>query len=103
MSKMDRKTLIVVISVCAAFVVVFALAIVLVLYTSDRDLEGGKQMQEDVAGVWIASVANIDFPSSTNLDAQTLRGEIDAIVDKTAELGLNTIYFQVRPCADALY
>ncbi len=103
MSKMDRKTLVVVTSICAAFVVVFALAIVLVLYTSDRDPAEGEQMQEDVAGVWIASVANIDFPSSTNLDAQTLRGEIDAIVDKTAELGLNTIYFQVRPCADALY
>ena len=97
MSKIDRKTLVVVISICAAFVVVFALAIVLVLYTSDRNPTGEEKMQEDVAGVWIASVANIDFPSSTNLDAQTLREEIDAIVDKTSDLGLNTIYFQVRP------
>lgn len=104
MSKMDRKTFIVVTSICAAFVLVFALAIVLVLFTSDKTQEQEKDaVQEDIAGVWIASVTNIDFPSKTDLDADALRKEIDAIVETTAELGLNTIYFQVRPCADALY
>ena len=104
MSKMDRKTFIVVTSICAAFVLVFALAILLVLLTWDKDAKTGANLdQEEVAGVWIASVTNIDFPSSPGLDADTLRGEIDAIVENTASLGLNTIYFQVRPCADALY
>lgn len=104
MSKMDRKTFIIVTSICAAFVLIFALAIFLVLLTWEKDTKTGANLgQDEVAGVWIASVTNIDFPSSPNLDADTLRGEIDAIVENTASLGLNTIYFQVRPCADALY
>ena len=105
MSKMDRKTFIVVTSICAALVLVFSLAIVLVLFTSDKKApeKAFDAAQEDIAGVWIASVTNIDFPSSTDMDADALQKEIDAIVENTQALGLNTIYFQVRPCADALY
>lgn len=104
MSKMDRKTFIAVTAICAAFVFVFALAILLVFLTSDKGSKTKEKLeQEEIAGVWIASVTNIDFPSSPNLDADALRAEINAIVENTANLGLNTIYFQVRPCADALY
>jgi len=57
MSKIDRKTLVVVISICAAFVVVFALAIVLVLYTSDRNPTGEEKMLQIlislVAQIWM--------------------------------------------------
>ena len=104
MSKMDRKTFIIVTSVCGAFVLVFALAILLVFLTVDRRAKADTTWgTEEIDGVWIATVTNIDFPSSPGLDADALRSEIDAIVENTASLGLNTIYFQVRPCADALY
>ena len=57
----------------------------------------------EVRGVWIASVYNIDYPASPELSADELRAGLDDILDTCAETGLNTIFFQVRPCCDALY
>jgi len=53
--------------------------------------------------VWVATVLNLDFPSRQNLSATEMKREIDAIVVRTAELGLNAIIFQVRPTGDAFY
>lgn len=57
----------------------------------------------EVRGVWIASVYNIDYPSRTDLTADQLKAEIDAILDTCERTGLNTVFFQVRPHCDALY
>lgn len=57
----------------------------------------------EVRGVWIASVYNIDYPSSPDLSAEQLKAEIDAILDTCEKNGLNTVFFQVRPSCDALY
>ena len=54
-------------------------------------------------GAWVASVANIDWPSAPGLPEAQLRAEIDAIVERAAALGLNALVLQVRPAADALY
>lgn len=58
---------------------------------------------EDMRGVWIASVSNIDFPSKPGLSAEQQMKELDAIVDNAGYMGLNAIFFQVRPTGDALY
>ena len=57
----------------------------------------------EMRGVWIATVGNINFPSRQGLGEKQLKAELDAIVKNCSELGLNTIFFQVRPAADALY
>lgn len=57
----------------------------------------------EVRGVWIASVYNIDYPSRTDLTAEELKNEIDAILDTCEHAKLNTVFFQVRPHCDALY
>ncbi len=57
----------------------------------------------EVRGVYIASVYNIDFPSRANLSAAALKAELDGILNTAADAGLNTVFFQVRPTADALY
>ncbi len=57
----------------------------------------------EVRGVWIASVYNIDYPSKTDLSADALKAEIDAILDTCVRSNLNTVFFQVRPTCDALY
>lgn len=57
----------------------------------------------EVRGVWIASVYNIDYPSRTDLTAEQLRSEIDAILNTCEKNKLNTVFFQVRPSCDALY
>lgn len=57
----------------------------------------------EVRGVWVATVFNIDYPSSTDLDPDSLASELDAILDLCESRRLNTVYFQVRPSCDALY
>ena len=54
-------------------------------------------------GAWVATVANIDWPSQPGLPAAQQRAEAVAILDRTAALKLNAIILQVRPAADALY
>lgn len=58
---------------------------------------------EEVRGLYIATVYNIDYPSRCDLSAEALRAELDRILDDTEAAGLNTVYFQVRPACDALY
>lgn len=59
--------------------------------------------QDGMRGVWVATVANIDYPSCQGLTADELKSEADTILDNIAAMGLNTVFFQVRPSADALY
>ena len=54
-------------------------------------------------GVWVTTVFNLDFPSAQGISAQAMKDEIDAIVARTADMGLNAIIFQVRPTGDAFY
>ena len=70
---------------------------------SDEPTKKLRNPNAEIRGVWIASVENIDFPSKQGLDAETLKAELEDIVNTTAKAGLNTIYFQVRPASDALY
>ncbi len=58
---------------------------------------------EELRGIYIATVCNIDFPSGRGLDAESLRRELDSIIDTTLSVGCNAIYFQVRGEADAMY
>jgi len=52
---------------------------------------------------WVATVANIDWPSKKGLTVAQQQQEIIRIVDRAKELNLNALIFQVRPAADALY
>jgi len=54
-------------------------------------------------GVWVATVANIDWPSRRDLTVAEQQAEIVAIVRRAHELNLNAIILQVRTSADALY
>ena len=55
-------------------------------------------------GAWIATVANIDWPSVEAVgDKEKQQAEMVWILDSLASLGINAVIFQVRPTADALY
>ena len=57
----------------------------------------------EMRGIWVASVANIDWPSAPGLSSEVLMAEADAILNRSVTMGLNTVFLQVRPCSDALY
>jgi uncharacterized lipoprotein YddW (UPF0748 family) len=54
-------------------------------------------------GAWLATVANIDWPSKPGLPVAQQKAELLALLDRAAQLHFNAILFQVRPVSDALY
>ena len=54
-------------------------------------------------GAWVATVANIDWPSKKGLSTAEQQAEARALLDTAARLGLTAIIFQVRTSADAFY
>ncbi|MBX7550039.1 family 10 glycosylhydrolase [Streptomyces sp. tea 10] len=64
-----------------------------------RRARGSSEMR----GVWLATVDNRDWPSRPGLPAADQRRELIAYLDEAARDRLNTVMFQVRPTADALW
>ncbi len=60
-------------------------------------------LAREYRGAWVATVANIDWPSSNSISVARQKTELLAILDRAAELKLNMVVFQVRPGCDALY
>src|SRR5687767_9697597 len=60
-------------------------------------------LPREFRGVWVATVANIDWPSRKGLPADAQQAELRAILDKAVALRLNAVVLQVRPMCDALY
>ena len=55
-------------------------------------------------GAWIATVANIDWPSEEAVgNTATQKEEMIGILDSLQTIGINAIIFQIRPTSDALY
>jgi len=54
-------------------------------------------------GLWIATVANIDWPSRSDLTVNAQQGELGLILDVAQNAGLNAVVLQVRAAGDALY
>lgn len=59
---------------------------------------------------WVSSVINLDWPSASSLaiknDAERIKRqkeELVSILDDIVAMNMNTVIFQVVPCADALY
>ncbi|AJP01196.1 hypothetical protein TU94_06625 [Streptomyces cyaneogriseus subsp. noncyanogenus] len=57
----------------------------------------------EMRGMWLATVANRDWPSKAGLSAAAQRAELIAHLDTAVRCRLNTVVFQVRPTADALW
>ncbi|MFE7895375.1 glycoside hydrolase family 10 protein [Streptomyces sp. NPDC057412] len=58
---------------------------------------------QEMRGMWLATVANRDWPSRQGLTARQQRTELLAHLDTAVKRRLNTVIFQVRPTADALW
>jgi len=54
-------------------------------------------------GVWVATVYNLDYPTKQTQDVEYLKSEATLILDNVKEMGLNAVFLQVRPSADAFY
>jgi len=59
--------------------------------------------KREMRAVWIATVENIDWPSSNKLSTAEQKAEMIALLDSVKAYNMNAIVFQIRPDADALY
>lgn len=62
-----------------------------------------KSPKREFRAAWVATVDNIDWPSSKNLATAAQQQEFIRILDKHQQLGLNAAMVQVRAAADAFY
>lgn len=65
--------------------------------------DSAPQPAREFRAAWVATVANIDWPSRKGLSAEQQQAEVRAIVARAVELGLNALVLQVRTSADAFY
>lgn len=72
--------------------------------------DGGTSMElvtvsapRELRGVWVATVVNLDWPTSSSLSADAGRAQLTNLVNSMADAGLNALFFQVRPESDAVY
>lgn len=68
----------------------------------DNQKDTPKVMREFRAA-WVATVANINWPSKRNLTTDEQKKEALFILDKLKENNFNAVIFQARPQCDALY
>ncbi len=59
--------------------------------------------KREMRAVWIASVANIDWPSKSGLTTRLQKEEMLELLDLAKEYKMNTVVFQVRPATDAFF
>jgi uncharacterized lipoprotein YddW (UPF0748 family) len=59
--------------------------------------------KREFRGVWVATVGNIDWPSSPGLPVEKQKQQLLDILNAHQRTGINAIMFQVRPAADAFY
>lgn len=57
----------------------------------------------ELRGVWVSTVANIDYPSRQTTNSEILKSEMIEILDNCKSMGFNAVFLQVRPCGDAFY
>ena len=61
------------------------------------------QVNREFRAAWIATVANINWPTKNSLSTDQQKQEAVRILDMLQEANFNAVIFQARPSADALY
>lgn len=59
--------------------------------------------KREFRAVWIATVANIDWPSKKGLSSDLQKQEYLDILNRVKQNNMNAVIVQIRPCADAFY
>lgn len=57
---------------------------------------------QEIRGAWIATVYNIDWPTTKN-NVSKQKEEFIKLLDELKSVGMNSVFVQVRPKSDALY
>ncbi|RUT47782.1 hypothetical protein EJP82_05215 [Paenibacillus anaericanus] len=60
--------------------------------------------QDELRGAWVSTVFNLDWPSSGSYGKMEVqKNEYIKLLDELQGMGMNAVFVQVRPSADAIY
>ncbi len=59
--------------------------------------------ERQLRGAWVATVHNINWPKTSYISINTMKGHIINYLDTMQNTNMNAIFFQARPEADAFY
>ena len=65
--------------------------------------QSAAQPKFEFRGVWVATVDNIDFPSTKFLSTEDQKAEFISLLNMHRGNGMNAVVVQMRPAADAFY
>jgi uncharacterized lipoprotein YddW (UPF0748 family) len=68
-----------------------------------QDPDSIPSVPREFRAAWVATVENSDWPSKRGLSTAQQQAELIKILDRAAQLHMNAIILQVRPCCDAVY
>ncbi|HOQ75445.1 MAG TPA: family 10 glycosylhydrolase [Thermoclostridium sp.] len=83
-------------------VFILILSLTIPVFAADAPISG-RSARTDFRGLWVSTVANIDYPVKPTTDPATLKSEAIRILDFAQDTGFNAVFLQVRPTADAFY
>lgn len=72
-------------------------------FAKKKEILGGELPKREFRAVWVATVANIDWPSKPGLTMKEQKDEILALLDLHEANHMNAIIMQIRPVSDAFY
>ena len=75
----------------------------LVLFLLSFNANAQYNPKREMRGVWVATVLNIDYPPSPATDENYLKETWIRLIDKHKAMGINALFVQIRPMADAFY
>lgn len=61
------------------------------------------QVNFEFRGVWIATISNIDWPREKGLSVEEQKSSFIKLLDTHQRSGINAVFVQIRPSADAFY
>jgi uncharacterized lipoprotein YddW (UPF0748 family) len=71
--------------------------------TKAETLSSSPHAMQEFRAAWVATVANINWPSKPGLPMETQKKEAIELLDFLRDHNFNAVILQVRPQADALY
>ena len=69
----------------------------------DKSKEARRDPKNELRGVWVASVINIDWPSKKGLDIEAQKREYISVLEDVKRWNMNAVFVQVKPTGDAFY
>lgn len=76
--------------------------LILIIFIAGFNLNA-QYKKHEFRGVWIATVANIDWPTKQGLPTAQQKAEMITMLDQLAASNINAIVMQIRPTSDAFY